>query len=69
LGFVLCPGNLHEVIDQISGEGDRRPFHETLRQINYTKSYDSNAHMSRGKSCANESHRRMVSLLPGCFSA
>ena len=67
LGFVLCRGDLHEVIDQIPGQGDRRPFHETLRHKNYTKSYGFSPHMSRKKSCANESHRKMVPGFPDVF--
>ena len=31
LGFILCGDDLHEVIHQIPGQGNRRPFHENLR--------------------------------------
>jgi hypothetical protein len=37
LRFVLRPGDLHEIVYQFPGQGNRRPFHETLRHWNYSR--------------------------------
>lgn len=67
LGFVLRRGDLHEVIHQIPGQGDRRPFHETIRHTKINKLYDFNSHIAREKLCAKEKHRKFVNPLPGVF--
>ena len=67
LGFVLRQRNLHEVFSPIPGQGDRRPFHETLRHKNYNKSYNFNTHMSSEKICVNESHGKMIPRFPEIF--